>query len=317
MRLSPRLRTLLISASVLAIAAAGTLVAMSTSQAAADTTDSSYKVWHLNIAGNTLHDGSTTNGLIENFTKSIVNRDIDFVAMNEVCRNQYKAMQSALIDAGWVSNSVSFSRFASARSDSCNGYEFGNAIFSRHPLGTSATHTLPSDGRVEKRNMLCAPLEKQPTMRFCTTHITTSNEVIDGEKINTTQLRFVNKKMLEYNKDKAAIIAGDFNAQPSYGRMNHWYSPNADSEYNGNNSGQFRELDDTDKRCVGYGEHTTAGTNPPSPCPDTHKKIDMIFAHEDHIVGSYSGDSLAISQKCGGPCSDHRIVTGTVTLAVP
>src|SRR5699024_8058614 len=105
MRLSARLRALLVSASAIAITAAGALVAMNSHHAVADANAASYNVWQLNIAGNTLHDASTTDGLIENFTKSIVNRNADFVAMNEVCRNQYKAMQKSLIAAGWVSDS--------------------------------------------------------------------------------------------------------------------------------------------------------------------------------------------------------------------
>jgi hypothetical protein len=45
-------------------------------------------------------------------------------------------------------------------------------------------------------------------------------------------------------------------------------------------------------------------------------KIDVIFVRENTIVGSYRGDSLAISTACGGPCSNHRILTGAVTVRV-
>jgi hypothetical protein len=110
------------------------------------------------------------------------------------------------------------------------------------------------------------------------------------------------------------IIAGDFNAQPDYGRMNGWYSSSLDVPNNSNNTGHYRELDDTDDRCLGYGERTQ--TDPTGgPC-GLGKKIDLIFVRENKLVGTYSGNSLSISSACGGPCSDHRIVTGTVTVRI-
>ena len=44
------------------------------------------------------------------------------------------------------------------------------------------------------------------------------------------------------------------------------------------------------------------------------KKLDLIFARQNRIVGGYSGDSLAISTSCGKACSEHDIVIGTVTV---
>ena len=83
---------------------------------------------------------------------------------------------------------------------------------------------------------------------------------------------------------------------------------------NPDNTGHYRELDDADPdHCLGYGENGVTEADPPSPC-GPGKKIDLIFAREDVIDGDYSADSLAISQKCGGPCSDHQILTGTVTV---
>ncbi|GAB3965809.1 hypothetical protein GCM10027615_11620 [Plantactinospora veratri] len=42
----------------------------------------------------------------------------------------------------------------------------------------------------------------------------------------------------------------------------------------------------------------------------------MIFVRENRIVGTYTGDSLSVSTACGGACSDHRILIGTVTVRV-
>jgi endonuclease/exonuclease/phosphatase family metal-dependent hydrolase len=274
-------------------------------------------IWMWNIAGWKMHDGSTSNGLIQALTSSIQNRDADFAALNEVCESQYHAVINALRAANWPVDEANFARFEVAHPTGCGGAPSGIALFSREPLGSANRFKLPDDGRTEKRKLLCAPLAANPALRFCTTHITTSNEVINGEPISLTQLEYVNDRVDEFHADGGtAVIAGDFNAQPNYGRINGWYSSTLDTPNNRNNTGNYRELDDNDAgNCIGYGENTVAEADPPGPC-GPGKKIDLIFAHDDRITGGYSGDSLSISQSCGGPCSDHRIVIGTVTVLV-
>ncbi|MEV4580446.1 hypothetical protein AB0K16_45180 [Nonomuraea jabiensis] len=91
---------------------------------------------------------------------------------------------------------------------------------------------------------------------------------------------------------------------------------------NSGNTGEHRELDDLDPRCPGVGETTVGELNAKGevietgpPC-DQRPKIDLLFVRESAIAGPYTADSLAISTICGGPCSDHRITTGTVTVRV-
>ncbi|WP_211369739.1 endonuclease/exonuclease/phosphatase family protein [Nonomuraea turkmeniaca] len=295
-----------------------------------------FDVWHWNVAGNKMHHGSTTNGMVARAVASILEDDRDLVAFNELCWGQYKAIQSALGSAGWPDDSTNYSRFATIlgpTSGVCNGSEdFGNAIFSKQPLGPASRFTLPPDGTREQRNLLCAGLLTTPGARFCTTHITTSNVIADnGQKHNVNQLNFVLDQMEAYRAaGETVIIAGDFNAQPDYGRLNNWYSSSLSTAHNGNNTGHYRELDDNDPaQCLGYGEWTATGTPgdaPPCANAEPHAKIDLIFVRDDRIAGPYYGDSRPIPTACtgipatpaypAGSCSDHRMMTGTVPVLI-
>ncbi len=292
-------------------------VLLPASAASAATVNQTFNVWTWNVAGWTMHRGATGDGLITVLANSIRNRGSDLVAVNELCWNQYKAIQSNLRASGWPQDVDNFSRFESSNDNGCGtGVPYGNALFHKAPMGTANRVTLPDDGRTEKRKLLCAPLESRPHLRFCTTHITTLNTVVNGSPINEQQLDAVRAQLESWNAaGDTVIIAGDFNAQPSYGRLDNWYAPSVSTANNSGNTGAYRELDDTDSRCPGYGENTQDDGEPAGPC-GAGKKIDLIFARESRIVGSYVGDSLSISGDCGGPCSDHRILIGTVTVSV-
>ncbi|MGW3659140.1 endonuclease/exonuclease/phosphatase family protein [Streptomyces sp. NPDC005151] len=275
-----------------------------------------YTVWQWNVAGNTIHDGSTTDGMVDQAATSIVNREADFAAFNELCKGQYSALVNNLRAKGWPTDPQNFARFEPSRqagnASVCNGEAFGNALFSKQPLGAADRFALPDDGTAEKRNLLCAPLTDGAATRFCTTHITTS------QSFNVAQLEFVRQKLEDYHTaGETVLIAGDFNAQPHYGRLNSYYAPSLDVPNNGHNTGAYRELDDNDPaNCLGYGEWTADGTPGAAPPCGGNAKIDLIFVRESALAGPYSEDSLAISTTCTGvaACSDHRIVVGTVTV---
>ena len=280
------------------------------------------RTWVWNVAGHLIHRGATDTGMITAASRSIDNRDADFVAFNELCFQQYRALQEALRDLAWPVDTDNFSRFSETRPSGtsvCAGERFGNAIFSRLPLGSADDITLPSDGSVEHRSMLCAPLRDLPPLRFCTTHITTSNEVgADGFADNIRQLRDVQERLDAYHAaGDTVIIAGDFNARPHYRRLDRFYSPSVNGPNNGDNRGAHRELDDADPgNCPGHGERTTESSEA-DPCGRVGgTKIDHIFVRESDLVGPYEADSLSISNACGGPCSDHRILIGRSTVRV-
>ncbi|MEU9201117.1 endonuclease/exonuclease/phosphatase family protein [Streptomyces sp. NPDC048332] len=294
---------------------AGVLLPVTAAQAGA-ATPRTYTVWQWNVAGDTIHEGSTTDGLIDQAAASMVNRAADFAAFNELCQGQYNALVNALRTKGWPTDQQNFARFEPSRqagnASVCKGEAFGNALFSKRPLGAADRVELPDDGTAEKRNLLCAPLADGTATRFCTTHITTQ------QSFNVAQLEAVRQKLEAYHAaGQTVLIAGDFNAQPNYGRLNSFYAPSLDVPNNGNNTGAYRELDDNDTgNCLGYGEWTAEGTPGTAPPCGGKAKIDLIFVRESSLAGSYSGDSLAISTACTGvaACSDHRIVIGTVTV---
>lgn len=289
------------------------LTPLAIAQPAQAATTASYTAWTWNVAGWAINKGSASNGLIDVIGDSIRNRGAKFAALNELCWSQYKAVQSNLRNSGWPQDVENFSRFEEHRSDGCDGEPFGLAIFSKAPLGPAGRYSLAADGSAEVRKLLCATLEDGPRVRFCTTHITTSNAVINGKKINETQLGQVYAHLESFEAaGDAVIVAGDLNAQPHYGRLNGWYAPSLNVANNNLNTGAYRELDDTDTRCLGYGEGSTAG-NTEGLCGQS-KKLDLIFARENRLVGGYSGDSLGISASCGKACSDHNIVIGTATV---
>ncbi|SCF13847.1 endonuclease/exonuclease/phosphatase family protein [Micromonospora mirobrigensis] len=296
---------------------AGLLVAIGLAgPARAATVNASYTSWTWNVAGWTMHRGATNDGLIPALADSIRNRAAHFAALNELCWDQYKAVQANLLASGWPADDTNFSRFEAHNDTACGGEPFGVAIFSKAPLGPANRYALAEDGTSERRKLLCAPLAARPHLRFCTTHITPSNSVINGQSINVTQLTEVRSRLDSFAAaGDTVLIAGDFNAQPHYGRLDAWYSPSLNTAYNGGNTGHHRELDDTDTRCLGYGETTVYDGNTEGLCGQG-KKIDLIFVRDDRITGPYSGDSLSISTACGGPCSDHRILIGTVTVSV-
>ncbi|MFI6733212.1 endonuclease/exonuclease/phosphatase family protein [Nonomuraea sp. NPDC050451] len=320
MRMLPRL--------LVAVVAFGAMLLPGGVARAADPVVETFNVWQWNVAGWTMNQGSATTGMVAAAAASIVNQNADFASLNEICWDQYKALQARLDQAGWPEG-TSYSRFAAVRnaepntSAACGGEPFGIALFSRQQLGTSSQYALPVDGNGGVHKLLCTPLAARPHLRFCSTHITGSNEYIGGTRINVQQLAAVLGHLQDfYANGDTVLIGGDFNARPHFGRLDNWYSPSLDVPNNIANTGEHRELDDLEPSCPGVGETTVGEINgkgeaidPEPPC-DQRPKIDLLFVRESAIVGPYTGDSLEISTNCGGPCSDHRITTGTVSVRI-
>ncbi|MEV3981914.1 endonuclease/exonuclease/phosphatase family protein [Nonomuraea sp. NPDC049758] len=275
-------------------------------------------VWHWNAAGNTLNHGSTGNGMVRAAVGSIVARGATLVSFNELCASQYQALVTGLREAGWPADDGNFARFVATypaqTGGPCGGGEYGNALFSKQPLGAAERITLPDDGKTEKRKMLCAPLQSRPGLRFCVTHTT----YVDAYR--AAQLDAVLTRLEAYHAaGDTVVVAGDFNLPPDAARLNGYYSPTVNTPNNRGNTGRYHELDDADAgNCPGYGELTVSTPDGKGPC-GSGTKLDMIFARADRISGAYSADSLAPATTCtgnpGGLCSDHRVLVGTVTLS--
>ncbi len=297
---------------------------------------STVTVWTWNVAGNAIHRGSTTDGMVVAAASSIIDRGADFVVVTEVCRQQYDALQHELVAADWPQVDTGFSRFTEhvgAGSSYCGGQPYGIGLFVRTAVLGVDRYTLPQDDRTELRRLVCLQTQDRPAARLCGTHITPSSAYA------APQLDRVRSIADGYrSQGLTPVVAGDFNAAPHYGRMNGWYAPSADSPANPHNVGDYRELDDDDPGdCDGYGEWTASGApGGANPCSGSGTcdatavagcaKIDMIFVPEDRIAGAYSGDALPIPTTCPavpattgyavGSCSDHRILVGTVPVVL-
>jgi endonuclease/exonuclease/phosphatase family metal-dependent hydrolase len=127
--------------------------------------------------------------------------------------------------------------------------------------------------------------------------------------------------------EETVLLAGDLNAQPHYGRLDGWYDRSLTAPANDGNTGFYRELDDADPRCPGYGEATALGPSGDLPPCGGGAKVDHVFVRSDRIAGPYSADALAIPHQCdgvpespgvraAGACSDHHVLLGTVTVRV-
>lgn len=289
---------------------------------AADSVVETVNVWQWNVSGWKMNDGSATTGMVEAAAASIVNRDADFAAFNELCWSQYKALQERLKADGWPEGD-SFARFATIRETTCHGEPFGIALFSRRQLGTAQKYDLPEDQRGGVHKLLCAPLDARPHLRFCTTHITGSEAVIGGSSIKEQQLAAVRGHLQDlHDNGDTVLIAGDFNARPDDALLDPWYAPSLNVPNNGGNTGAYRELDDEDPQCPGIGETTVNAYNGDgkpigvvAPCGQ-RPKIDLILVRESAIAGLYTGDALGEGTACNGPCSDHRVTIGTVPVRI-
>ncbi len=305
-----------------------------------------HTVWHWNVAGNTFHGGSVTGGLVDAVVSSIVTQGADLVSLNELCQQQYEAVGTRLREAGWLADPTTSSAFQPTLSGIptlCQGQAVGIAVFTVRPVSAVDRVELPWDGSPERRALLCVGMRDAPQMRFCTTHITTRSTVspATGRPHNIEQLGVVLDRLEAYHAaGDTVVIAGDFNAQPHYHRLDGWYASRPGTAGSEGNRGSYRELDDSDGgHCFGYGEWTATG--PPgavpacasgvgAPCTagsdDGCAKIDLVFVRQDRIVGAYDADALDIPHSCpgvpsspsrpAGACSDHRALTGTVTVRV-
>ncbi|WP_052721083.1 endonuclease/exonuclease/phosphatase family protein [Actinoplanes rectilineatus] len=309
---------------ILAVAAALLLVPVTAPQAAQAATTKRLTGLQWNVSGGWKYQtGGATTLMINTLFDAIMSRNPipDFVALNEVCQSQYSALITKLQATDWPADETNFARFQATRNaeagpdnpDVCQGNPVGIALFSRQPLGAAIRIPLepnPAFDKDEIRHLLCAPTTTM-TVKYCVTHITPTPFGTAGK----AQLEQVLGHVEQFEAaGETVLVAGDFNGTPRWPEFDVWYHPSVDTTANSGNTGNWREMDDADPYCLGYGEGTTKATTG-SPC-GTGTKIDMIFFPNDRLAGQHSGDSLPLST-CGNElCSDHRIVWGWADLSI-
>lgn len=312
---------------ILALATVAASISAPTSRAD-NTVTLTPMVW--NIAGS---HASFAGGveLMQAVHQEINRTGADVVVLNEICTGQYKLLQKALQQQGWPHDRGNFSRLqVMGTHTGCKGttaqQKVGMAIFSKRPFtaGLSSHQLFPPDPVFGDRKhfVSCATDKAQRRLRLCFTHISAVADKYAGQAETAVW------HLKQYAEaGNAVMVAGDFNIQPHEPQLDSLYHGSVDTENNGNNTGLYRELDDTDAFCRGYGAITkaTRGRGEPPPCLGSgdvaKKKIDMIFVNHSKIRGTYRATVEPIP-RCNGTesrplCSDHHAVTGRVTLEVP
>jgi len=309
-------------AGVLAVAA----VAVPGQQAGAAQEPREFTAWQWNIEGG--YNGTHLQQ-VQVVTGSILKYDADFVVVNEVCHDQYKTLITRLRDEGWPTG-TSYARYTrmddrtSCKAGDANpNGSVGFAIFSKHQLAAGIERIdLPEDTYDTLPNrthrLACATLQADPNVRLCATHITPTRQDTNDNPvtIRSRQILAVTEKVNAHvAAGDAVLLAGDFNMEPHETGLDRLYSPTVAGTVNQGNHGQFRELDDNDPaNCLGHGAYTKDNGTGPTECGPGGRKLDYLFASENHITGDHSASVLNISQTCGGPCSDHHAIVGNVTL---
>ncbi|MFB6619092.1 endonuclease/exonuclease/phosphatase family protein [Streptomyces sp. NPDC056367] len=310
-----------------------------------------FTAWTWNVSGHKMNRGSTDNGLVDEAVGSIerAGDDVDFASFNEMCHGQYQKVLEELAD--WNPANRSYARFQeaipagsrdSAGREICQGQAYGKALFSRYELGPAEYHVFAqesghtyqsADGATHPvmSGLLCAPPVAHPNMKFCSVHITPVST--QDQPYGHRQLHELVALLDGFAKvGKTYMVAGDFNAQPGYGRLDQFYDRAVNAlpgSRNRENRGRHRELDDTDDRCPGNGEwsaDTTEGQEPPC---GGGRKLDMIFVRSRQLASSgYTADTRDIpgcrevdarGRAVGGtdrPCTDHRVLIGHAELRI-
>jgi endonuclease/exonuclease/phosphatase family metal-dependent hydrolase len=272
---------------------------------------------HWNVSGWVMHGNSTTDGLVDRIVSAITTKDADFAGLNEICWDQYQAVQSKLADAGWP-DSDNFARFEmNMDTGICGGKPFGIALFSKAALGVANRYRLEPQNRAELsvgRKLLCAPVTGRK-LRYCVTHITPNSAT--HPEFNAGQIDHARQIVDGFiNAGDTVVTAGDFNVTPRADRLNGWYSSTVDTPYNSGNSGRHLEMDDQYPVCPGFGRSTT-NDDPTGAC-NTAEKIDMIFVsvNNNGMVGPHTAGVLQPTCNDGALCSDHRVLWGSGALRV-
>ncbi|WP_162293026.1 endonuclease/exonuclease/phosphatase family protein [Actinophytocola xinjiangensis] len=296
------------------------LVATPAQPGSASIADGKFTVLQWNVWGG-LSAGSVTEQA-RAVQAVIAERDPDFVVLNELCQGQYKNVQGWLQRNGWPQG-ANYSRFdVMDRRGGCDGTgTVGTGIYSRYELAASSpaeVTRLVNDPDFANRvfSLRCVMLRANTSVKMCATHISPG---ADG--VRDTQVGQVAATVNSYvSAGDVVVLAGDLNTQPHEGRLNQLYSASVDTEVNGDNVGEFRELDDRtggdgSYPCLGYGQFTKyydRDIHPAPPgCGARGKKIDYVFVSENRLGGGYDEiDVLPIPNGCGGPCSDHHAVLG-------
>ncbi|MEU8814730.1 endonuclease/exonuclease/phosphatase family protein [Actinoplanes sp. NPDC048796] len=215
----------------------------------------------------------------------------DAVFLNEVCRNQYDAMDEKLETSGYTGLFVRTATTANCWVDGGAGSaDAGLALFARNLSPLPARRLDPPGAVGEQYYLLCGDTTAQgTTIRVCSTHWTASDPAANRYQADQVE-KIVNPWL---DAGIPVVLGGDLNVEPGDETLDHLYT-------------RFAEVGAPCADCRS-GEATYDQWKPPADRPDT--KLDYIFLSRDHFTG-LSGDAVDADPTV----TDHQALRGAARL---
>jgi hypothetical protein len=193
-----------------------------------------YSIGTFNMAGSTVNNAGLE--VADAVVRSVDNREIDFLVLNEVCENQAQRIDDELPEHDIYFDPVQRSADGPIQTCSDNGAPYGNAVLYRagpaladepcptasalEEAGVSATPNdtgpgqcsfdLPTPEDIEQRRIACLRTSA-PELVFCATHFTngSASERVEARAEQAAEVAAIAASF----PDRALIIGGDFNAE--------------------------------------------------------------------------------------------------------
>lgn len=316
-----RRRAAVLAAALVPLAVAGALVRWTTGppQEEPAGTGQLLRVMQWNICGaaqtcsNRGASGSGTS--VARLAQEAQDRSPDLMSVNEICRSQYRELDTLLALRGWRMQGVYQEMHDNVASCGADG-SYGLAVFSRERLDAparyrpfaSTSEEYVAQGRAEqvRRGVLCVPTTVHGRrVELCGAHSGT-----EPEQLAEARRWFADPAL--FPPELPVVFAGDLNQQPNEAPLGGLYAHTRGEKDTRDPDGRFLEADETDRSWFRQGAAGGVTCDPAAvtrcrngaPTSDDGRKIDYIFVTEAHFT-SPTGRTTSF------PESDHMLYEGT------
>ncbi|EFF89901.1 FG-GAP repeat domain-containing protein [Streptomyces sp. e14] len=220
----------------------------------------------------------------------------DQLYLQEVCRPQYDALLDRLQPHGF---SGLYAATISGRADTCDGSDYGLALFTKGSVIASTVLDLRVGGESEPIKAPCVKTRTQYRVNWgCSVHL-------DWSKDNSLRIQEAAKlaQLTRQWQDAGipVVLGGDFNDTPRTAVATPFYEP-----ANGHGTGTFVEADETDQDHFLADDCSDGRTRCRSGEPTfNNSKLDYLFFSAGSFTGA-KADVLPLDTAV----SDHRLLRG-------
>jgi endonuclease/exonuclease/phosphatase family metal-dependent hydrolase len=272
------------------------------------------KVLNWNIAGAAKNEGDYY--VVDRLVQEVLLRRPDALTLNEVCENQYLALNDRLAAAGYAMAGNFYMKTSTNLTCFNAGtgrYAEGNAVFVRATAVASQDYGFDESNKLvegrtgEGRGLACITgrfAGATPDVKVCAMHLETG---YPADQTAGAQVREIAAVFGEQARQMPVILAGDtnINTRPNGdGNMAHLYGPYGDF----NEVEQERACEQTPTCELSQGGSATY----------RDQKLDYIFASHGHFhvpVGrAFANWDVGECGSDNHPCSDHAFLVGEVQL---